>query len=137
MGIVLTPLQILRYVDQQIRLYNEQGPDDAGLPRAFFDAAQVAIANGDLARARVFAERAVLGWIILEGDDSSKVRQYRALSQDPSKHELYETTLKCAVDDIPVELDLKEFDDWLWRRKKNPKRRRKASKPSQLGDSER
>jgi SET domain-containing protein len=38
-GIVSTPLQILRYVDQQIRLYNEQGPDDAGLPRAFFDAA--------------------------------------------------------------------------------------------------
>jgi SET domain len=80
-GIVSTPLQMLRYVDQQIRLYNEQGPDDAGLPRAFFDATQIAIANGDLARARIFAERAVLGWIVLDGDDSSKVLQYRALSQ--------------------------------------------------------
>jgi hypothetical protein len=51
MGILLAPLQKLRYVDQQIRLYNEQGPDDNGLLRAFLDAAQIAIANGDLARA--------------------------------------------------------------------------------------
>jgi hypothetical protein len=106
------------------------------LPRAFFDAAQIAIANGDLARARIFAERAVLGWIVLDGDDSSKVLQYRALSQDPPKHELYGTTVKwkTAVDDIPVGLDSKEFDDWLWRRKKKPRRRRTASRPSQLGD---
>ena len=136
MGIMSTPLQILRYVDQQIHLYNEQGPDDAGLPRAFSDAAQIAIANGDLARARIFAERAVLGWIVLNGDDSSKVLQSRALSQDPSKHELYGTTMKwkTAVDDIPVGLDSKELDDWLWRRKKKPRCRRTASRLSQAGD---
>ena len=34
MGILSAPRQILRYVDQQIRLYNEQGPGDASLPRA-------------------------------------------------------------------------------------------------------
>lgn len=73
MGIVSAPLRILRYVDQQIRLYNEQGPNDNGLPRAFIGAAQVAIANGDLARARIFAERAVFGWIVLGGDDDSQV----------------------------------------------------------------
>jgi hypothetical protein len=114
-GIESAPLQILRYVDQQISLYNEQGPNDVGLPRAYFDAAQVAIANGDLARARSFAEQAVLGWSVLDGDDSPRVLQYRALSQDPSKHELYGTTekWKTAVDDIPVGLDSKEFDDWL------------------------
>lgn len=135
-GIVSTPLHTLRYIDLQIRLYNEHGPDDVGLPRAFFDAAQIAIANGDLARARVFAERAVLGWIVLSGDDSPNVLQYRALSQDPSKHELYGTTetWKTAVDDIPVGLGSKEFDDWLWRRKKNPRRRRTASKLKHLGD---
>jgi hypothetical protein len=123
MGIVSAPLQILRHVDQQIRLYNEQGPDDNGLPRAFLDAAQIAIANGDLARARIFVERAVLGWIVLEGDDSSKVLQYRALILDPSKHELYGMSMKwkTAVDDIPLGLASKEFDDWLWKREK-PKR---------------
>jgi hypothetical protein len=123
MGILSAPLRILRYVDQQIRLYNEQGPDDNGLPRAFLDAAQIAIANGDLARARIFAERAALGWVVLEGDDSSKVLQTRALSQDPSKHDLYGNSMKwkTAVDDIPQGLDWKELDDWLWRREK-PKR---------------
>ncbi|MCJ1234381.1 hypothetical protein MMC14_002342 [Varicellaria rhodocarpa] len=120
MGILSTPLQILRYVDQQIHLYNEQGPDDVGLPRAYLDAAQIAIANGDLARARIFAERAVLGWIVLDGDDSSNVLQNRALSQDPSKHMLYGRSMKwkTAVDDNPQGLDSKELDDWLWRRKK-------------------
>ncbi|RFU29079.1 hypothetical protein B7463_g7275, partial [Scytalidium lignicola] len=120
MGIVSSPLQILRYVDQQVCLYNEQGPDDVGLPRAFLDAAQIAIANGDLARARIFAERAVLGWTVLEGDDSSKVLQYRALTQDPSKHALYGTTMKwkTAVDDIPLGLDSKDLDNWLWKREK-------------------
>jgi hypothetical protein len=60
-GIASIPLQKLRYVERQIFLYNEHGPDDVGLPRAFFDVTQIAIANGDLARARVFAERAVRG----------------------------------------------------------------------------
>ncbi len=120
MGILSAPLQILRYVDQQICLYNEQGPDDNGLPRAFFDAAQVAIANGDLARAQIFVERAVLGWIVLDGDDSPKVVKYRALTQDPSKHELYGLSMKwkTAGDEIPQGLDAKEFEDWLWRRVK-------------------
>ncbi len=129
MGISSAPLRILRYVDQQIRLYNEQGPDDAGLPRAFLDAAQIATANGDLARARIFAERAALGWIVLEGDDSSRVLQTRALSRDPSKHELYGMSMKwkTTVDEIPQGHDLKEFENWLWRREK-PKR------PGQLID---
>jgi len=123
MGILSAPLRILQYVDQQIRLYNERGSDDAGLPRAFFDAAQIAIAHGDLARARIFAERAALGWTVLQGDDSFGVLQNRALSQDPSKHELYRMSMKwkTAVDDIPQGLDSKEFEDWLWRREK-PKR---------------
>jgi hypothetical protein len=59
-GIMSALLQNLRYIDQQIRLYNKLGSNDNGLPRAFFDAAQIAIANGDLARAQIFAERAVL-----------------------------------------------------------------------------
>ena len=123
MGILSAPPRKLRYVDEQICLYNEQGPNDAGLPRAFLDAAQIAIANGDLARARIFAERAVLGWIVQEGDDSPKVLQNRALSDDPSKHELFGLSVrwKTAVDSIPQVLDSKEFEDWPWRREK-PKR---------------
>lgn len=128
-GIRSAPLRRLRYVDQQIQLYNKQGPDDNGLPRAFIDAAQICVANGDLARARVFTKRAVLGWIILNGDDSSNVLKYKALSQDPSKYYCYWLSMrwKTEADDIPQGLDSEEFEDWLWRREK-PKR------PGQLVD---
>ncbi|KAI9763487.1 MAG: hypothetical protein M1840_000501 [Geoglossum simile] len=117
LGILSAPLHKLRYVDQQIRLYNEQGPDDNGLPRAFFDAAQIAITNGDQAKARIFAERAAVGSIVLGGDDSPSTLQYRALSRDPSEHELYGMSMKwkTAVDEVPQGLDPKEFEDWLWR----------------------
>jgi hypothetical protein len=53
MGILLTPSRKLRYVNQQIHLYNKRGPNNVGLLRAFLDATQIAIANRDLARARI------------------------------------------------------------------------------------
>jgi hypothetical protein len=120
MGIVSAPLRILRYVDQQVRLYNKQGPDDNGLPRAFLDAAQIFIANGDLARGRIFVERAVAGWMVLEGDDSTAVLEKAILARDPSKHELYGTSMKWKtnVNEVPQGLRLTDFEDWLWRREK-------------------
>lgn len=123
MGILSAPLQKLRLVERQISLYNQQGPNDAGLPRAFLDAAQIAVANGDLARARVFTEKAMLGWVVLGGDDGPNVLKNKALSKDPSKHGLYWNSMKwkTAVDDVPLRLDPTEFDNWLWRREK-PKR---------------
>lgn len=129
MGILTAPLQTLRLVDRQVSLYNEQGPNDAGLPRAFLDAAQIAIANGDQARGRIFAEKAMLGWTILGGDDGANVLENKALSKDPSKHMLYGRSMKwkTAVDDVPLGMDSTEFENWLWRREK-PKR------PGQPGD---
>jgi hypothetical protein len=119
-GILSSPLQTLRYVDQQVKLYNEQGPDDNGLPRAFLDAAQIAIANGDLARGRIFAERAVFGWRMGLGGDSTEVISFGALTQDPSKHELYGIPMKwrTTVDEVPAGLEPGEFEDWLWKRNK-------------------
>lgn len=115
MGILSSLLRILRYVDQQVQLYNDQGPGDTGLPRAFFDAAQIAIANGDLARGRIFVERAVSGWRIAGGGDSTPVIQHGALAQDPSKHELYGVSMKwkTAVDEAPCGLEPGDFEDWL------------------------
>ncbi|OIW30394.1 hypothetical protein CONLIGDRAFT_714757 [Coniochaeta ligniaria NRRL 30616] len=117
-GILLDPLWVLRYVDRQVRLYNEQGQDDVGLPRALLDAAQIAIAHGDLARARVFVERAVSRWRVGLGDDSKEVVENRTLAEDPSKHRLYGLSNKwrTTVEDVPRDLDLDDFEDWLWRR---------------------
>lgn len=114
------PLQKLHYVDQQVRLYNEQDPNDVGLPRAYFDAAQIAIAHGDLARAQIFVDRAVDGWSCAEGDDSDRVIEYRALANNMSEHKLYGLSMKwkTAVNDVPQGLDPAELEDWLWRREK-------------------
>jgi hypothetical protein len=125
-GILSIPLRTLRYVDQQVRLYNEQGPEDVGLPRAFLDASQIAIANGDLARGRIFMEMALSGWQTSSGDDSTKVIEHRTLAQDPSKHELYGISKRIGipmkwstkVDEVPRGLEPNDFEDWLWKRKK-------------------
>ena len=129
-GIVSSPLRSLGYVNQQVRLYNKQAPDDAGLPRAFLDAAQIAIANGDLARGRIFAERAVSGWSTALGGDSIEVIEHGTLARDPSKHMLYGISMKwrTTVDEAPRGLEPSDFEDWLWKREK-PKRPGQLANP--------
>jgi hypothetical protein len=120
MGILKNPSKFLRCVDRQIQLYNEQGLNGAGLHRAFFNATQVTIANGDLARARTFAERAVYEGIVCEGRDSPAVILYKKLSYGSFKDEIYaiSSRWKTTVDKIPQGLDPESFEDWLWRREK-------------------
>lgn len=128
-GILSSPLRTLHYVDQLVRLYNERRPGHLGLPRAFLDAAQIVIANGDLARGRIFAERAVSGWWMALGGDSMEVIEHGTLARDPSKHKLYGLSMKwrTTVDEAPRGLEPSDFEDWLWKREK-PKH------PGQLAD---
>jgi hypothetical protein len=121
-------LRTLRYADEQVRLYNEQGPGNSGLPRAYLDATQIAVANGDLARGRIFAERAVEGWQTSGGSDCQEVIEHGSLVRDPSKLPLYGLSMKwkTSLHDVAQRLDSSDFEDWLWRRDK-PK------KPAQSG----
>jgi hypothetical protein len=113
-------LRTLRYVDERVGLYNEQGPGDSGLPRAYFDAAQIAIANGDLARGRIFAERAVEGWRTAYGTESQEVIRNSFLARTPDKYQLYGLSMKwkTSFNEVPIGLDPEDFEDWLWRREK-------------------
>jgi hypothetical protein len=113
-------LQTLRYVDERVRLYNEIGPGNSGLPRAYLDAAQTAIANGDLARGRIFAERAVEGWRTASGSDSKEVVEHSPLARNPTQLQLYGLSMKwkTSADEVPQGLDTESFEDWLWRREK-------------------
>ena len=115
-------LRTLRYVDERVRLYNE-GPGDAGLPRAYLDAAQIAIANGDLARGHIFAERAVEGWRTAYGSDCKEVIEYSPLARNPAKLPLYGLSMKwkTSSDEVPNDLDMNDFEDWLWKREKPKK----------------
>ncbi|KAI0407245.1 hypothetical protein F4802DRAFT_605728 [Xylaria palmicola] len=115
------PLKMVRMIDRQVSLYNEHGPNDIGLPRAFLDVAQVLIAHDDLARARVFIERALSGWEAIEGKDSPTVNEYRHLLDNPSSHQLHGMSSDWAsgVHQVPRGLAPDEFEDWLWRRDKS------------------
>lgn len=117
-GILSSPLEMIRDIDRQVSLYEEHGPFDVGLSRAFLDAAQVTIANSDLARGCVFAERALSGWRACEGPDGTNVRDHGYLALDPSKFELYGQTAKwkTEMDAVPDGLEPAKFEDWLWRR---------------------
>ena len=122
-GVLVSPLRTLSYFDQQVRLYNEQGREDVGFAQALVNAAQLAIANSDLARGRIFAETAASVWKTTLGGDSTEAIKHRALAQDPSKYELCGISMKwkTKVDEVPQGLEPSDFENWLWRREK-PKR---------------
>jgi hypothetical protein len=122
-GILSSPLRTLRYLDREIQLYDMTGPDDPGLSRVYLDAVQVATVHGDLARRRIFAERAVRSWRISGGSDDKNVIEYGALPQNPSQLPLYGMSMqwKTTVDDVPNALGSTEFEDWLWKREKSPR----------------
>ena len=56
-GIVATPLACLKKAREMLRLLDEERLGGSTVPRMYYDALQVAVANVDQARAKVFAER--------------------------------------------------------------------------------
>ncbi|KAF4636702.1 hypothetical protein G7Y89_g1380 [Cudoniella acicularis] len=97
----------------QVRLYNDQGREDVGFAQAFVNAAQLVIANSDLARGRIFAERAASVWKMTLGSDSTQAIKHGALAQDPSKYELFGISMKwkTKVDEAPQGLEPRDFED--------------------------
>jgi hypothetical protein len=118
MSFISSPLRVLRCIEQQMQLYHEHGPHDVGLPRAYFDAAQVALASSDLARGRIFLKRALDGWTETFGRDCDQVVRHGSLLDDPSHMVVYgfSAKWKTGVDDVPTDLSEDALENWLWRR---------------------
>ena len=64
-GIASTPVACLHDAHALLRLLEEEGVADARIPRPYYDALQIVIANGDQARAKAFAERAYAARVVL------------------------------------------------------------------------
>jgi len=88
-GIVLNPETGLHLVHMMFCLFEEEGIWDARIPRAYYDAFQIAIASGHGARAKVFAERAYAVRTVIEGDDSPETMRLKRLAERPAEHSLY------------------------------------------------
>lgn len=116
-GILSAPLQTLHDVHKLLDLVHDEGFADASVPRAYYDAFQIAITHGDIARARVFAERAASTREILEGNDSPTVQRMKSLATNPTQHLAHGLSQKWRTtgDDVPKELANDEFERWLWR----------------------
>ena len=119
-GILVFPLRTLGYFDRQVCLYNEEARADVGFAHALVNAAQLVIANSDLARGRIFAKKAASVWKTALGSDSAEAIRSKLLAQDPSTYELcgVSTRWKTKLDDVPQGLRTSDFEDWLWRREK-------------------
>jgi hypothetical protein len=125
--------QTFRYVDERVGLINEQGGTEPLLPRAYLDAAQVAVANGNLARGSVFTKMAVEEWRIAQGSDSDDVVKYELFIRDLTKFGLYGISMrwKTSLEESQPQPGSDTFDDWLWRRKK-PERMRPTGQLTSL-----
>jgi hypothetical protein len=79
------------------------------------DAFQIAIAHGDQARARVFAQRAYEGRLCCEGDDSSLTARMKSLVARPAEHRLFGTSSRWRLSEktIPKTLEGEKFEAWL------------------------
>ncbi|KAG6166337.1 hypothetical protein E4U23_003605 [Claviceps purpurea] len=114
----LFPLRTLRYYHAQMCLYSELGREDCDSAKVYEFAAYLTITYGDLARARVFAEKAAAVWTTLNGSDSLYVSQFKTLASHAAVHILHGFSMewKTAVDDIPKTLEPDDFENWLWKR---------------------
>ncbi|KAG6131484.1 hypothetical protein E4U12_003651 [Claviceps purpurea] len=126
------PLQTLAYFHTQTRLYSELGREDIGFAQALEEAACLVIAHGDLARGRVFSERAASIWTTIWGSDSPRAIMWGTRARDLSLHERfgYSMSWKTAVDEVPHGLGPDDFENWLWKREKPTELAPPANLPS-------
>ena len=68
--IILDLKRGLHLVHCMFRLFKEEDIWDASIPRVYYDVFQIAIANRDKAKAKVFVERLYAARIVIEGKDS-------------------------------------------------------------------
>jgi len=116
--LLFNPDRCLEDVHTLLILLEAENITDARLPRAYYDAFQIAIAHGDQARAKVFAQRAYEGRLCCEGDDSPLTARTKSLMARPAEHRLFGTSSgwKLSEKMIPKTLEGERFEAWLWRR---------------------
>lgn len=112
------PERCLEDVHTLLTLLEAENITDARLPRAYYDAFQIAIAHGDQARAKVFAQRAYEARLCCEGDDGPLTARVKSLVARPAAHSLFGTSSRwrSSTKMVPKTLEGERFEDWLWRR---------------------
>lgn len=79
-------LQTFHKVHKLLDLVNDDGVIDGSVPRAYYNAFQIAITHGDIARKKTFVERAASTRTILEGNDNLMIQRIKSLALNPIQH---------------------------------------------------
>lgn len=116
-GRVRAPAACLRACHALLQIQEMELPGfGANAPRAYYDAYQICISNGDQARASVLAERTYQGRLVCEGD-TVITQRLRALAMNPARDEKFGITSKrwgTLKNMVPEGLDAAQFDAWLF-----------------------
>ncbi|KAH6652449.1 hypothetical protein BKA67DRAFT_593897 [Truncatella angustata] len=94
------PAKCLEDVHTLLKLLEAENITDARVPRAYYDALQIAIA------------------LCCEGDNSPLTIRMKSLVARPAEHRLFGTSSRWRLFEkmIPKRLEGEEFEAWLWRR---------------------
>ncbi|TGO32312.1 hypothetical protein BHYA_0329g00040 [Botrytis hyacinthi] len=114
------PLRELHEFDQLVRLYNEQETGIADMGRIYVTIAESVLKHSDLARGKIFAERAISDFEMVYGSGCMEIQKWKYLVDDPTKYESfgYSKAWKTTVDEIPTDISHDKFEDWLWKRER-------------------
>jgi hypothetical protein len=106
----------LHLVHMMFCLFEEEGIWDARIPRAYFDAFQIATASGDEARTKVFAERVYAARTVIEGEHSPETMRLKRLAEHLTEHSLYGISKRWTQfnKEAPQEMGEEEVENWLW-----------------------
>jgi len=116
--IATNPARAMKFCWQVIKLIPLESLE-AELPRAYFDAFQLAIAHGDQARASAFMKIQRRLRRLFEGDDASDMTpEMNALVEQPQSHYVFQAVSRRWQSTVSMrrEEDSAGFDEWLWMR---------------------
>lgn len=110
------PSRALKFCRQLLRLREAVGPK-ADIAKTHYDAFQVCVAHGDLARASTFARLYVENKKLYEGD-AADIDGQRGLVEKPELHRLYKAVSNRWRSNVGYARDPRSngFEEWLWMR---------------------
>lgn len=139
-AIVETPLLMLRHLDELVQLHSCGLAGIADRHEAYLNAFKVTLSNNDQARAKIFLHKALVDVRTAWGQDHIDYifgrDAYNKLKRRVCLHPL-STQWASDIDDVP-KLDDKDFDDWLWRRKKRnvKSKKKRCEKEKKVGEGQ-
>ena len=112
-----TPHLVLKDAHALLLLLQTANIADTRLARLYYEAYQIVIVQGDVARGTIFAEKAHKSILCCEGEDSPQTKRMKAFAEEPKGHNLYGIGGKWRtnVKNTPKVREGEEFERWLWR----------------------